>query len=507
MKLAVDYEKTQERGKTVLAEISAADVGALPVGTTAAELGAVADTTEGRQTLAESPELTKKFVADALAALRAFGTPDTTGVVDMTALLQAAVNATPEGGTLTLPAGTFRLTAPLVISRSIRVIGAGVFALGEAYGVGGAFDSPSRSPHLGGTVFAQTAAATDAIRITGSAVQVDLADFGIRFDGAHRFSNTGHGIFAQSATAFNSGSEHGLFHSTWENISVFGHDGNHYAFKAVNPLHCVTRKLRSYGGGGVHWTCDSYAGNYGNTTFDSPFVHVFAPGTAHGYFIEGRTSSGASGVMNLVTFLRPQCNSSVQTTRYGVAATSAQYLFLAKSGSVSVSGLTVIAPDFETTVGGKCDFGTGSHFIDPSGIFGEPADVASKTFTVMRSTTGAKVLNSDMTLSNKNTPNPTVAVGSAAGAGATANISGDDEVGTVTLVTGTGTGTFGALFTVSFGRLSSAATAVMLTARNGSAGKIRVYIANRTATGWVVNAADLAADASANLQWDYHVIR
>ncbi len=421
--------------------------------------------------------------------------------------LQQAINDCPEFGTIKLAPGRIILTDEIVIPKSITVTGAGVGLVhGPLGSANGQFDSPGKPPHLTGTVLVQTTAAKNGIRIGASAVQVNLSKIGVLFEGAHRFQNTGGGIVAQP-DAYAGGSNHGIMHSVWSDLAVFGHDGNHYAYKAINPLHCVMRMLRSFGGGGVHWVCDSHEGNYGNTTFDSPFVHLFAGGTAHGYCLEGRTVGTSAGVLNLITLIRPQCNSTNQTVKFGVTATSSQYLFTAAPHGISTTALTVIGPDFETTVNSPVNFGNGNKFIDPSGIFGSPADTGSKVFQVMRSAVSGKVLNSDMTMSGKNLPAPTAVVGAAAGVGATVSVTGDDEVGTVTLTTGaSGTAAFGGLFTVTFGRFTGV-TSVQLTARNGNAGKTPIYVANKTSTTWVVNSADIAPQAGAQFVWDYLATR
>ena len=117
------------------------------------------------------------------------------GVPDDTANLQAAINATPSGGTLTLPAGTFRISSPLKITKSMRIIGSGCRPIPESINTDfNSLNIPTISPYLAGTVIQQNTAATDAIQITGAGCSVDLQDFGIVFGPSIFCSNTGHGI-------------------------------------------------------------------------------------------------------------------------------------------------------------------------------------------------------------------------------------------------------------------------------------------------------------------------
>lgn len=419
---------------------------------------------------------------------------------DVTTMLQNAINSTPEFGEMILANCEYPISGTLKITKHLSVRGRGSFATVGAWGDNGHFDSPGQAPWLGGTVLAQNAPATDCLQITGSAISVPLSDLGIRFD-AGRFSNTGNGIVAKSDRAYGLGSEHGLFHSTWQNIHVFGHDGNHYAFKLTNFLHSQFNQLRSYGGGGIYLECDSYAGNYGNSVFSNPIMSIFCPGSAHGYVLKARTSGAASGVLNLLTFVRPQTVQSDATAKFGVSATASQYLFLAAVGGISPNAVSIIGPDFETTVGGLCDFGSGTKFIDPSGIFGKSTDTTSRNFTVMRSTFGSKVLNSDLRFKNINSPGPTIVTSGGAGTGATVSISGDDEGGTITLNTGTGAFA-GGLFVVTMGRETAGVSAIALTPRNSAAAACNLYVQGKSATTW--QCAPVTAPASSStLIWDY----
>ncbi|WP_198162307.1 hypothetical protein, partial [Methylosinus sp. R-45379] len=152
------------------------------------------------------------------------------------AALQSLIDSAPTGARIGIrPAATYVINRPLVIGGSLNIAGAGPVPLRRPVSVTFAdFDMPGVAPYLAGTVIEQTAAATDAIQITGSATTVNLYDFGILFAPAIRHVNTGHGINATPTLTYLSGHDHGIYNSTWRNIMCFGHDGNHYAYNFVN---------------------------------------------------------------------------------------------------------------------------------------------------------------------------------------------------------------------------------------------------------------------------------
>jgi hypothetical protein len=433
------------------------------------------------------------------------------GTTDDTAAIQAAITAASDGDTVYLPRGTYKLTATLTVTKSITIRGEGCVPVFGSLNSSVSFDYPKTSPYVKGTVLLQTAAATNAVSLTAAGTTVNLFDFGIRFADAIRHTNTGHGVYAKPSTTFTNGgtgSDHGILNSEWRNVAVFGHDGNHYGFYLTNPLLNTVTNCRSYGGGGFYVECDSYAGNYGNMVFNHPYAALYAGGTAHGYELRGRVASGTSGVLNLVSFLRPQCNGEDGTATFAetTAPTTAQYLFQATSPAATTS-YSVISPDFESpAIGMPVDFGSGAKFIDPTGIIGKSTDTTSKRFSVMRSQYGAKVLDSDLTFSNTNTPAPTAAVGTGAGTGSpTVSVSGDDMRGTITLVAGTAPTAFSDLFTLTFGEVVNFATCVLFPA-NGNAAVINAYRRSATTTG-ITFGTGTACTAGGTYIWNYQTTR
>jgi hypothetical protein len=230
------------------------------------------------------------------------------GTTNDTAALQAAIDATPDGGTLYIPAGTYKTTAPLVIDHAISVQGAGIH---EMWGSVGDFEAILFSltpPYMAGTVIVQHTAATDGVQVSVTGESVHLRDFGVLFDTAIMWTNTGHGIKAIPSTQISGAYDHGAICSRWENLIVHGHDGNHYGYYLVNPLVNRYHELHSYGGGGLYAENNSLVPgdggvfNYGNSTIDSAYFMVVCGGTAS----KGLRLKCTAGRMNFLSMVRFQ---------------------------------------------------------------------------------------------------------------------------------------------------------------------------------------------------------
>jgi hypothetical protein len=382
-----------------------------------------------------APTDIQSFICDVIA-------PVATGVqATDTANLQAAINATPSGGWLHIPRGTYQINAALVLANPIRITGAGVY---ETFTGNNLPDTPFASPFLFGTVIVQNTAATDAIQLTGALQIVHLSDFGIMFASSISFANTGHGINTLppvvSGQTFHQTS---LVKSTWKNITVFGHDGNHYGFNFLNVLVLTLDTLRAHGGGIMAFVADNPTVNYGNVVAIHPYGVLMTAGSSNAYHLQG-ADTGSFGAINLMTFIRPQVNSENLTAHFPTSTvpTSSQFLWFtdqttAPSGASYVRGVRIINPDFESDVGGgvtnPIQFND-SIFVDASGTMPNVAYLTTPDYNP--------------------TSQPTVAVLAGAGTGATASVTGgtvpSDLAGTVSLTTGTGTSN-GDLFTVTFG--------------------------------------------------------
>jgi hypothetical protein len=169
--------------------------------------------------------------------------------------------------------------------------------------------------------------------------------------------------------------------------------------------------LRAFGGGALKLVNNSQGGAYGNLVVSDLYGNLVAGGAAHGF-----DAVSTLGNLNLVEFNRIQINVEPGgAVLGGTDATSAQKAFK----GAQLDRYSIVAPDFETTVGSTCDFGTTNYkTIDPTGIF----------CGVALSTTGGHLRS----------PAPTIAAGPGAGtAPAASACTGDDYAGTINLAIGT----------------------------------------------------------------------
>ncbi len=477
------------------------------------------------------------------------------GVHDDTTDIQAAIDAVPAGGTLWIPRGVYRITAPLVISAAIAIRGAGVFELYGSLAVdANVCTFPLTSPYITGTIIRQETAATDAIQITTVSAAVHLSDFGILFDkgnngsttGNFRWTNTGHGIAAIPA-AYSGKPDQGLFSSYWDNISVYGHDGNHYGFVVTNTAYNKYTNLHAFGGGTMEFRTNSAGvpGFYGNSQIDSLYGVVCQLGLAHGIYLNAIT-----GEVGLLQFNRPQ--TIVQDLSAVVSGTtsptSAQKL-LAKSGVVV--HLSMVGPDFESSIS-QVD---ATIFTDILGLFFDPAGVAPSDNSPYRiwlqpSAYTNRALRNDMNqiqlidgageqplgvwdaILNKfygydatkyanvvprivsDTPTPGIAAGTGAGTSPTLSIAGSDMNGTITLTTGSGpSGSAATIATVTFHTAhSSAPRTVTLTPGNAAAAALSgttmpfVDASTISATTFALKSGSSALAGATDYIWFYEVL-
>jgi hypothetical protein len=298
------------------------------------------------------------------------------GVHDDTSAIQAAIDATPAFDNLHIPTGVYKLTAALVCNNDINIVGDGVTELFDDFTKSWA-TVPGRAPWLVGTVLLQTAAGANGIEMRGTTRNVSLHGIGIKFDDSIAFNNTGHGIYAKTDQAITGGFEGGVVNATWENIVIFGHDGNHYAFYLYNFFMGHCSHLRSYGGGGWSIEGDAAGGAaYGNSILTDLCFVVFVAGSAHAFYEKAKAGTG----LNVLIYTRPLgWVLSIATTPIALAytfspPTSAQYIWL-DDGDPAL--IYLISPDMETmdAIASPVSFGSGTYIDQRGAYFAAPNGV------------------------------------------------------------------------------------------------------------------------------------
>lgn len=292
-----------------------------------------------------------------------------TGVVatDKAMLLQAIAD-TPSGGKLWIPSvgdTPYAIDAPLVIAKHITIEGNSLSDNFTSVTSGGELGTPSNSlaQMLLGSVIMQVTAGANVLNLTGSGIAAHLRRLGLTWASAIRYTNTGHGVWASPTQTFAGGGgfpagghDSGLMSYTMADVSVAGNDGNHYGFYLLNAMYGRMDHLRVYGGGGLHLEVDSFRGNFGNLVCSDLYVNLLNAGTAAGVRLSARVAYPANGgVLNLLTFIRPQVN---LTGDANVAGT--QYAWNNNGGPALPYAVTLIDPDMEiepTSSACNIDFG------------------------------------------------------------------------------------------------------------------------------------------------------
>lgn len=307
-----------------------------------------------------------------------------------TAINDAIQSAISAGRPLSLGYEQWSVDAPLVIDGPLRLLGSGVNEHHGPADTVNAMNFPVVDPYLEGGAIVQTAAGADAIQITTCGETVDLLDFAIRFDGAHRFANTGHGVNCLPPVK-GSYSDHGPMGQTWRGVKVYGHDGNHYAFRLVNSLLGNLRGLRGYGGGLLQFVQHSSACNYGNCQLDDLYGNLFLAGTAHAVHLNNSGSQGNK--LNFLKFGRWQTwVASPSPAISGTTPPTSAQRSLEYTGNVSDNDFGV--PDHETNVASKANYppiGSYSVSARPNSLNTGPS-TSPASGTAYQNTAGTPVL-------------------------------------------------------------------------------------------------------------------
>jgi hypothetical protein len=258
------------------------------------------------------------------------------GSTDDTTALQSAINAAIAANKpLFVPTGRYYNTG-LTINGNLSIVGGGV--TGNWVGTPNAL--PSVSPYLLGSVFLCASNGSNAFTVdpTKPQLQINLVNIGIEF--ATPFVGTGHGYNHTPAQDVK-----GLTGSYWENVMVYGHDGDHYAFNLVNPAVGGWYSISSFGGGMLKMYGNSTFINFGNMLFDQLFSYVLVGGSADAINL----SASAAQRLNLCAFIRPTIlvTNITGVSPAGNPPTSAQAVW---REDANIYNVKKVALDLETTV-------------------------------------------------------------------------------------------------------------------------------------------------------------
>lgn len=266
---------------------------------------------------------------------------------DNATALQSAINAAVAANVpLYIPApssGCYKYTAPLTISGNLSIIGDWV-----AGNWNNNINVPTGTPPIVGSVLCPSSNGSNAINVVVAGLTINVSNIGILFQTP--FSGTGDG-FHYIAT----GVGQGLSGAYWNNVVVYGHDGNHYAYNWQNAIYGQFNFLQSYGGGGLNLYGNSPSGNYGNQVFDEFYSQVVTGGSANGV----QLVASQAQALNLITFIRPQVivegSSGVSS---GNPPTSSQSIWVEDQ---NVRNIRKIGVDWETSVASSLTLGAAGY--------------------------------------------------------------------------------------------------------------------------------------------------
>ena len=227
--------------------------------------------------------------------------------------LQSAINAAIAANIpLYVPApvsGCYKYTAPLTAGGNLSIVGDWV-----AGNWNGGENVPLGTPPLVGSVLCPTSNGSDAIDVTTQTLTVNLTNIGFQFQTP--FTGTGDGFHYIPA-----GTQQGLTNFRWQNVIVYGTDGNHYAVNLQNALYGQADNVSAFGGGVLQMYGNAV--NFGNIVFNQLYGQVFAFGTADGVYLH----ANAAGETALLQFNRPQILFNNYSSLWATPPTGSQYIW------------------------------------------------------------------------------------------------------------------------------------------------------------------------------------
>jgi hypothetical protein len=286
------------------------------------------------------------------------------GSTDDTAALQAAINAAITAGKpLYIPVGLYKYTPPLTVSGNLSIVGAWV----AGNWASGNINVPTGTPPLIGAVLYPASNGQDAISLSNASISLNLRDIGILFQTP--FVGTGDGIHYIPGST-----DPGLTDFRWDNVMVYGHDGDHYAANLQNPILGLVSKFFTYGGGAMKLHGTHASRNFGNMTVSQLMGQVIVGGSAHGVML----SASRAQCLNLIVFVRPQTlvNNQSGVTPVGNTPTTAQNMW---NEDGNVTNIRKIGADWETNISANLVLGGAQYGNDNDwpGIFTNPGTISS----------------------------------------------------------------------------------------------------------------------------------
>jgi len=239
--------------------------------------------------------------------------------------LESVFSNASDGDVIYLGPHEFRVSNPPTTDKSVTVVGSGK--------IRGLEDTPdSAVAEAFGTRIIQESAGEDVLVFSASEKKVDVKGLYLSWDSSIADSDTGHGIHYQPPTE-----DHGVLGGDLDSIVVDGHDGDHYAIRAVNPIHCSFNQINAFGGGGMEFVNSTPGWNNGNSIISGLYVNYANSGGAHGIH-----HKATAGIMNLNLFLRPQVNGPTGSQKHAT--------YTEDGGSVR--NIWLFGADFEGGEGG-----------------------------------------------------------------------------------------------------------------------------------------------------------
>ena len=241
--------------------------------------------------------------------------------------------------------GVYPISEELVVKAPISIWGTGISALYGKEKILGIWGFPGEAPYLVGAGFLQEAPKLNGLKITAAGCATNLRDFGVKFADSNKFKETGHGILWEPPVV-STFLGNGPFASKIDNVYVYGHDGNHYAYDVTNMLFCNFTGIQGFGGGGIRFKSNGNASQtYGNTTVIRPYLITAVEGTAHAMKLEY-----VAAKMNYFDLVSPQLM-VYNVTLAGINPPLSTQLHISTNDRTNISYLNLLFPDFENSAG------------------------------------------------------------------------------------------------------------------------------------------------------------